>query len=71
MPIEEEKLDEATRMVATSIKTKLLEKGLTQTELARMLKVNRSSVSLAISGSMKPKSQANRKRIYQILDMNK
>lgn len=70
MPVEEKQLNEAVSNIEKSIKTRMISKGFTQIELAKMLGVGRSSVSTAISGGSSPKSREIRKQLYKILGMD-
>lgn len=63
----EEELDKAQSKIATTIKIAMLDKGFTQSELARLMNVSRSAISLAVSGATNPKSVELRKKIYKIL----
>nr|WP_283775650.1 helix-turn-helix transcriptional regulator [Lactobacillus johnsonii] len=47
----------------------MIERDLTQAQVARSLKVSRDAVSRAISGDSKPQSREIRKRLYKILGM--
>lgn len=68
MPVEDE-LEHATNDIEKSIKIKLLNRGMTQAELSRLLKINRQQVNRAIKGNNSPKSVEIRKKIYRVLDM--
>ena len=68
MPVENE-LEKATADVERNIKMKLLERGMTQAELSRLLNINRQQVNRAIKGDNLPKSVEIRKKIYRVLDM--
>lgn len=70
MPIEERQLDQASNALEAAIKKKMIDRGVTQMDLAKLIGVNRSSVSLAISGSTAPKAKMIRARIYKILGMD-
>ncbi|MGQ5708789.1 helix-turn-helix domain-containing protein [Lactobacillus sp. PSON] len=69
MPIEE-KLEKAKREVEREIKIALMDKGMTQAELANLLNESRSKVNQAIKGNTNPKSIEIRKKIYKVLGMN-
>ena len=66
MPIEE-KLEEAKKQVERQIKMGLLNKNMSQAELANLIGENRTVVNLAIKGNTNPKSIKIRKKIYKVL----
>lgn len=66
MPIEE-KLANAKKQVERQIKMKLLDKNMTQTELADLIGETRTNVNLAIKGNTNPKSIEIRQKIYKVL----
>lgn len=68
MPIEE-KLENAKKQVERQIKMKLLDKNMTQTELADLIGETRANVNLAIKGNTNPKAVQIRKKIYKVLGM--
>lgn len=68
MPIEE-KLENAKKQVEMEIKTALLNKNMTQSELADLLGESRTRINLAIKGNTNPKSVEVRKKIYKVLGM--
>lgn len=68
MPIEE-KLANAKKQVERQIKMELLDKNMTQTELADLIGETRANVNLAIKGNTNPKSIEIRKKIYKVLGM--
>ena len=68
MPIEE-KLENAKNQVEMEIKTALLSKNMTQSELADLLGESRTRINLAIKGNTNPKSVKIRKKIYKVLGM--
>lgn len=63
----EEDLEKAKKQVERTIKIKLLEKDMTQTQLAKLIGESRAAVSLAIKGNTNPKSIKVRKKIYKVL----
>lgn len=65
----ENELEKATADVERSIKTKLVERHMTQAELSRLLNINRQQVNRAVKGGNLPSSREIRKKIYRILDM--
>ncbi len=68
MPIEE-KLENAKKEVESSIKKALLEKSMSQAELADLIGETRTNVNLAIKGNTNPKAVQIRKKIYKVLGM--
>ena len=66
MPIEE-KLEEAKKAVERQIKMELLDKNMSQAELANLIGESRTRVNLAIKGNTNPKSIKIRKKIYKVL----
>lgn len=68
MPIEE-KLESAKKQIEREIKLALLDKNMTQTELAELLGESRTRVNLAVKGSTNPGSIKLRKKIYKVLGM--
>lgn len=68
MPVEE-KLEEAKKQVERQIKMGLLDKNMTQAELANLIGESRTKVNLAIKGNTNPKSIEIRKKIYKVLGM--
>ena len=68
MPVSiEESLYNAHKQVEKTVKIKLLEKDMSQTQLAKIIGESRSTINLAIKGSMSAKSIRIRKEIYKIL----
>lgn len=65
----EEQLINAAEEVSKKIKIALIEKGLSQVDLARILNVGTPQLNRAIKGDLSPKSIAIRKRIYHLLDI--
>lgn len=51
------------------IKTALLSKNMTQSELADLLGESRTRINLAIKGNTNPRSVKIRKKIYKVLGM--
>ena len=68
MPVEE-KLEEAKKQVERQIKLGLLNKNMTQAQLADLLGESRTRINLAIKGNTNPKSIEIRKKIYKVLGM--
>ena len=68
MPAEDE-LKKAAANVELNIKVKLLERGMTQAELSRLLNINRQQVNRAIKGDKSPRAIEIREKIYRVLDM--
>ena len=65
----EEKLEEAKKQVERQIKLGLLNKNMTQAQLADLLGESRTRINLAIKGNTSPKSIEIRKKIYKVLGM--
>lgn len=65
----EEQLEEVTSSMEKEFKSKLLDRGLTIQALAKAIGSNRSSVSLAISGSNTPKAKILREKARKFLGM--
>lgn len=65
----EDELKKAAANVELNIKVKLLERGMTQAELSRLLNINRQQVNRAIKGDKSPRSIEIREKIYRVLDM--
>lgn len=65
----EEQLINAAKEVSKRIKIALIEKGLSQVDLARILDVGTPQLNRAIKGNLSPKSIEIRKRIYHLLDI--
>ncbi|ANK66561.1 helix-turn-helix domain-containing protein [Loigolactobacillus backii] len=65
----EENLKATAKSIKKQIKVKLLERDISQIELAEMIHENTSQVSRAISGDISPKSIKIRERIYFILNI--
>lgn len=65
----EQKLIDAAYEVKSSIVRKLREAGMSQTELAEKLNVDRNYLSRAINGDVAPRSIKIRKKIYKFLGM--
>lgn len=68
MPIEEA-LVESRKNLEKKIKIALLDRGMTQKELSKLIKENPQQVNRAIKGDSAPKSIELRKKIYQILNI--
>ena len=66
----EEQFDLAKTKVVRSIKTEMLNQGVTQSQLAKKLNVNRATVSRAVNGDANPQSVEIRKTIYKLLGMD-
>lgn len=68
MPVEEQ-LEKAQRLVERKIKLALLDKSMTQAELANLIRESRSDVNKAVKGGTLPKDKEIREKIYQVLDI--
>lgn len=66
----EEKLAHAQHDLQREIKVKLLDRGLTQADLAQAIRVSEPSVSRAIRGGVNPSDVATRQKIYNFLSEN-
>lgn len=65
----EQQLETAVENVKRAIKTKLIERGMSQIELAGLIHEGVQQTNRAISGDTTPKSKTIRKKIYLILGM--
>lgn len=65
----EEQLINAAEKINKKIKIALIEKSLSQVDLARALNVGAPQLNRAIKGDLSPKSIEIRKRIYHLLDI--
>jgi ribosome-binding protein aMBF1 (putative translation factor) len=65
----EQQLEAAAENVKRAIKTKLIERGISQTQLAKLIHEGVQQTNRAISGDTTPKSKTIRKKIYLILGM--
>lgn len=63
----EEQLEQAQQAVERKIKLALLDKSMTQTELANLICESRSDVNKAVKGGTLPKDKEIREKIYQVL----
>lgn len=68
MPAEKQ-LAQARAEIAKSIKVKMIERNISQAELADMLHVSRPTINLAVSGGSADYLINIRKKIYKILGM--
>lgn len=66
----EQKLAFAKHNLEREIKVTLLDKGLTQSELAKELNLSEPQVSRAIKGGVNPSDVATRQKIYDYLENN-
>lgn len=65
----EQNLVDGAKAMAKRIKIRLLEKGMTQVELGRLINEKPQQLSRAIHGDMQPKSKEIREKVYQVLDI--
>lgn len=65
----EDQLEEARANVERKIKMILIEKSMTQSELAELLNVSKARISKAVNGGTNPSDISLRKKIYQVLGM--
>ena len=63
----EVELENARKEIEKSIKSALLDRDMTQAELANLLGESRAVISLAVSGSTTPSAVKVRKKIYKVL----
>lgn len=63
----EEQLEQAKKAVERQIKMALIQKSMTQAELANLIRESRSDVNKAVKGGTLPKDKEIRKKIYQVL----
>ncbi len=68
MPIED-KLEQATRQMEAEIKAALVRRGMTQVDLAHELRLTAKAVNEAIKGYPTPTAKANRKAIFEKLNI--
>lgn len=66
MPVEQA-LEQSAAAVEKKIKLRLIERSMSQVELAELIKENPQSVNRAIKGWTNPKSVEIRKKIYRVL----
>ena len=67
----EERLEKAALDVEKTFKIALLQQGITQKELAKMVHTTQQQIGKAIRGDMAPKSRELRKQIAEILHIEK
>ena len=67
MSKEEALLANAAKQIEIKIKGQLIQKGLTQKELAKQLEVKPSTLNAAIHGNTDPRSVELRSTIYKML----
>ena len=65
----EQQLEAAAANVKRAIKIKLIERGISQTELSDLIHEGVQQTNRAISGDTTPNSKKIRKKIYLILGM--
>lgn len=63
----EEQLELAKQAVERKIKLALINKSMTQTDLAKLIGESKSDVNKAVKGGTLPKDKEIRKKIYQVL----
>lgn len=68
MPIEE-KLENAKKQMEREFRIALINKDMTQTELADLLGLSRSQINKAIKGGTNPSDARIRQKIYKVLGM--
>lgn len=65
----EQNLMEGAKQITSKIKIGLLERGMSQVELSRLIDESPVQVSRAIHADMSPKSLTIRQKIYRVLDI--
>lgn len=65
----EQQLANLVQEIETNIKSALVQRHMTQVELARLLDISPVRANQAIKGDMRPSSVAIRKKIYRVLDI--
>lgn len=65
----EEQLEQARKAVERQIKMALVQKPMTQAELAKLIGESRPEINKAVKGGTSPKDLMIRKKIYKILEM--
>lgn len=65
----EEKLIHAAEQIKKDIKTALINRDMTQVELAELIGEGQQQLNRAIRGDTTPKSVAIRKKIYKVLNL--
>ncbi len=68
MPVEEQ-LEQAKKAVERQIKMALIQKSMTQAELAELIGESRQDINKAVKGGTSPKDLMIRKKIYKVLGM--
>lgn len=66
----EQNLVEGAKAITNRIKMRLLEKDMTQVELARLINEKPVQLNRAIHADMSPKSVEIRQKVYRVLDIN-
>lgn len=67
----EEQLAKAALDVEKKFKMALLDQGITQRELAKIVHTSSTQINMAIKGDTKPKAREVRKQIAKILNIEK
>ncbi|HIY57924.1 MAG TPA: helix-turn-helix transcriptional regulator [Candidatus Tetragenococcus pullicola] len=65
----EQQLLSAAHEIRTAIKKRLIEREMSQNDLAEYIGISKVYISRAINGDVSPRSIKIRKQIYQILGM--
>lgn len=65
----EEQLEQAKKAVERQIKMALIQKSMTQAELAELIGESRQDINKAVKGGTSPKDLMIRKKIYKVLGM--
>ncbi|KRL95541.1 transcriptional regulator [Levilactobacillus hammesii] len=66
----EQNLVEGAKAITNRIKMRLLEKDMTQVELASLINEKPVQLNRAIHADMSPKSVKIRQKVYRVLDIN-
>jgi len=67
--VTEQSLVDGAKEITNRIKIRLLEKGMSQVELAGLIKENPVQLNRAIHADPSPKSVEIRQKIYRVLDI--
>lgn len=67
----EQQLEKTALDVEKEFKIALLNQGMTQKELAKLINTTPAQVNMVIKGSLTPKSRELREQMMEILHMNK
>lgn len=65
----EEALQEAASTVKKAIKKRLIDRNMTQKEIADMIGISQQQMTRAVAGASGPRDVEIRQQVYKILDM--